>query len=138
MKKTLICSLLAIATASFATESQQGMSIDMPSSASSVSTKTVTTKKTPKTMDAMPMNKNFNKDDVQPIDQPKQPEQLVGSNAATWTPKYLEVKDFKKCLGIQEYRGWEGYCMPKKKLDECPTDSWKSLQKMNLVPCSKD
>lgn len=46
-------------------------------------------------MDAMPINKNFDKNDVQPIDQPKQPEQLVGSNSTTWTPKYLEIKGFK-------------------------------------------
>lgn len=137
MKKLLLCTILATTSICFAAETQQDISIDMPTNASSVNTQQITTKKAPKTMDSMPINKNFDKNDVQPIDQPKQPEQLVGSNSTTWTPKYLEIKGFKKCLSVQEYRGWEGYCMPEKKTDKCPKDSWRSLQKMNLVPCAK-
>lgn len=136
MKKLILCTLLITSSLCFAAETEQDISVNMPTSASSVSTQE-NPKKAPKTMDALPMQKNFDKANIQPIDQPKQEEQMVGSNSATWTPKYLEVKGFKKCLSVQEYRGWEGYCMPTKKLKECAKDSWKSLQKMNLVPCAK-
>ncbi len=62
---------------------------------------------------------------------------LVGQDPATWTPEYLNVKDFKMCLGVENTRGWEGYCMPDEQPIECPDESWEQLQKMKLKDCQK-
>ncbi|WP_150467254.1 hypothetical protein [Francisella sp. SYW-9] len=98
-------------------------------------------KKAPTAMNAMPINVTTeqakqNQNKIQ-IDQPKQKEQVVGSSSSTWTPAYLKVKKFKKCLSTQEYRGWKGYCLPSKQPKKCPSESWSELNKMNLIPCSK-
>ncbi|QIW09202.1 hypothetical protein [Francisella sp. LA112445] len=93
-------------------------------------------KKAPTAMNAMPINVTAKQNNIQ-IDQPKQKEQLLGSSSSTWTPAYLKVKKFKKCLSTQEYRGWKGYCLPNKQPEKCPDASWKELNKMNLIPCSK-
>lgn len=132
MKKLLLCAALASTSFCFASESSQDIST------SAVTIDKQITVKPKKTMDAASVKKGYDKPEIQTIDQPKQEEQLVGSNPETWTPKYLDVKNYKKCLGIQEYRGWEGYCMPTKRPSECPKKSWDTLQEMNLVPCSKD
>lgn len=63
---------------------------------------------------------------------------LVGSNPATQTPGYLSVKGFKKCLQVENMRGWSGYCMPESRPEKCPKDSWKELSKINIVDCSKE
>ncbi|MED7787921.1 hypothetical protein [Francisella sp. 19X1-34] len=96
-------------------------------------------KKAPSAMNAMPINvtaQQVKQNKIQ-IDQPKQKEQLVGSSSSTWTPAYLKVKKFKKCLSTEEYRGWKGYCLPKKQPKGCPDTSWNQLNKMNLIPCSE-
>jgi hypothetical protein len=74
-------------------------------------------------------------DAVQANDESK-PRHLVGSNPATWTPGYLSIPGYKKCLNVVNLRGWDGYCMPKTKNDKCEKDSWKKLQEMKLMPCS--
>lgn len=94
--------------------------------------------KTTTAMSAMPINTDPKSSQNQiKIDQPKQKEQLMGSSSSTWTPAYLKVKKFKKCLSTQDYRGWQGYCLPSKQPKKCPDASWSELNKMNLVPCSK-
>jgi hypothetical protein len=133
MKKTLICTLLAISTASFASELK-----DTTQNFASGSTATETIVKAPRAMNALPVNKNIDEEAIQMVDQPKQAKEKVGSNSATWTPAYLKVDNYKNCLDIQEYRGWEGLCMPTDKPENCPSDSWSQLQEMNLVPCAKD
>ncbi|ASG67107.1 hypothetical protein fh0823_20890 [Francisella halioticida] len=94
--------------------------------------------KNPTAMNALPINisKQSKQNKIQ-IDQPKQKEQLIGSSSSTWTPAYLKVKKFKKCLSTEDYRGWQGYCLPSKQPKKCPDTSWKELNKMNLIPCSK-
>ena len=62
---------------------------------------------------------------------------LVGQDSSTWTPAYLSVDKFKDCLSVQNMRGWEGYCMPDDKPDNCPSNSWDELEKMNLILCQK-
>ncbi|MFT4693814.1 MAG: hypothetical protein ACI8TE_000712 [Francisella sp.] len=141
MKKTLICSLLAIAiaTASFANDTTDATStanIASGSSAPQIQTESII--KAPAAMNALPVNKNIDENAIQMVDQPKQAKEKVGSNSATWTPAYLKVDNYKNCLDIQEYRGWEGLCMPTDKPKNCPSDSWSQLQEMNLVPCTKD
>ncbi|AIT09651.1 hypothetical protein LO80_06525 [Candidatus Francisella endociliophora] len=93
---------------------------------------------TPMAMNATPtpMSKEIKEGNIPNIDQPKQQEQLVGSNSNTWTPAYLKVKKFKKCLDVQDYRGWEGYCLPSKQPKKCPDKSWNKLSEMNLIPCA--
>lgn len=46
---------------------------------------------------------------------------------AVLPPKYLGVKDFQKCLATKNMGTWQSWCMPAKKLDACPDDSWKQL-----------
>ncbi|MBK2024739.1 hypothetical protein [Francisella philomiragia] len=93
---------------------------------------------TPMPMNATPspLSKEAKEGTVPAIDQPKQQEQLVGSDSATWTPAYLSVKKFKKCLAIENYRGWQGYCLPSEKPKKCPDESWDQLSEMNLIPCT--
>jgi hypothetical protein len=136
MKKILICSLLAIATTSFASEVKDIVNTENMASGSSI-TQTESTIKTPKAMNALPINKDIDGNKIQMIDQPKQSSELVGSNSATWSPAYLKVKSYKKCLDVQDYRGWQGLCMPTDKPDDCLPESWTKLQEMNLVPCAK-
>ena len=133
MEKILICTLLAISTASFASEIK-----DTTQNLVSGSTATKTTIKTPTAMNALPVNKDIDEDAIQMVDQPKQAKELMGSGSGTWTPAYLKVDNYKKCLGVQEYRGWEGLCMPTDQPKDCSDNSWSKLQEMNLVPCAKD
>lgn len=93
---------------------------------------------TPMAMNATPtpLAKDIREGNIPVIDQPKQQQQLVGSDSSTWTPAYLKVKKFKKCLSTENYRGWQGYCFPAEQPKECPNESWDELSKMNLIPCS--
>jgi hypothetical protein len=93
---------------------------------------------TPMAMNATPtpIGEDIKEGNIPKIDQPKQPEQMVGSNSSTWTPAYLSVKKFNKCLKSQKYRGWQGYCLPKQQPKNCPDESWQELTQMNLIPCS--
>ena len=83
-----------------------------------------------------PMGEDIKKGNLPTIDQPKQQDQLDGYDPSIWTPAYLKVKNFKKCLAVEDYRGWQGYCLPPKQPKDCPKKSWKKLSKMNLIPCS--
>lgn len=83
-----------------------------------------------------PLGKDIREGNIPTIDQPKQQQQLVGSDSSTWTPAYLKVKKFKKCLSTENYRGWQGYCFPAEQPKECPDQSWDELSKMNLIPCT--
>ncbi len=125
MKKTLICSLLAIASASFASQAKD-------TTESFVSGSSI---KAPNEINALPVNKEIDEYAIQKVDQAKE---LVGSAPHTWTPAYLKVESYKNCLDEHNYRGWQGLCMPAEQPKECPDNSWSKLQEMNLVPCSKD
>ena len=139
MKKTLICSLLAIVTTSFANETKGDNTVkNIVSGSTTTQAQKKSTIKTPKAMNALPINKDVNEDAMQMVDQPKQAEEIIGSNSTTWTPAYLKVKSYKECLSVQDYRGWQGLCMPAEKPKNCPDSSWSKLQEMNLVPCAKD
>ena len=139
MKKTLICSLLAIATASFANDTTDTTSTtNIASGSSATPIQTESTIKTPKAMNALPVNKDFDEDKLQIIDQPKRAKELVGSNSATWTPAYLKIEGYEKCLDVQDYRGWQGLCMPADQPKDCLDNSWSKLHEMNLVPCTKE
>ena len=62
---------------------------------------------------------------------------LVGNNPATWTPRYLSIKDFKKCLVSEHINGWSKYCIPSQQPKECPDNSWILLKKENIQTCLK-
>lgn len=129
MKKSiLILSTYLLFSVGFSAEIKSGSTVKVK----------VTKPSTPVPMNAMPSPalKDAREGKIQEIDQPKQQDQLTGSNSSTWTPAYLKVKKFKKCLSIQNYRGWEGYCLPKEQPENCPDESWDELSEMNLIPCS--
>ena len=67
--------------------------------------------------------------------QVKTQSKLVGNNPDTYTPKYLSVKDFKKCLEVQVVANWDQLCIPAKRLNNCPVKSWNKLKNMDLKPC---
>lgn len=50
-------------------------------------------------------------------------------------PKYLQVKDFKECLGTEQISTYSQYCMPKHKPEHCPFDSWQQLVKLDMPGC---
>ncbi|AFJ42617.1 hypothetical protein [Francisella orientalis] len=103
---------------------------------SATDTKKSSTTPIPMNATPSPLSKEAKEGTIPAIDQPKQQEQLVGSNSATWTPAYLSVKKFKKCLAVENYRGWQGYCLPSEKPKKCPNESWDQLSEMNLIPCT--
>ncbi|STQ91163.1 hypothetical protein EV682_103349 [Iodobacter fluviatilis] len=49
------------------------------------------------------------------------------NSAAALPPKYLEIKDFKKCLKDKAVDSYYILCMPDKKPATCPRASWKQL-----------
>jgi len=59
---------------------------------------------------------------------------------AAMPPKYLEVKDFKKCLAEKHSDTYSAWCMPEKKVKACPSVSWKQLRALKgqdaLPSCS--
>ncbi|WP_150466343.1 hypothetical protein [Francisella sp. SYW-9] len=63
------------------------------------------------------------------------PPKMVGTNSGTYTPKYLSVPEYKKCLDTHDFGTWKGYCLPSKIKDGCPTSSFKELRKLNLIGC---
>ncbi|GAA5253092.1 hypothetical protein [Candidatus Rickettsia kedanie] len=50
-------------------------------------------------------------------------------------PKYLQVKDFKECLGTEQVSIHTQYCMLGHKPEHCPFDSWQQLVKLDLPKC---
>jgi len=50
-------------------------------------------------------------------------------------PKYLQVKDFKECLGTEQVSTHTQYCMPQYKPNACPLDSWQQLVKLDMPKC---
>ncbi|MED7789100.1 hypothetical protein [Francisella sp. 19X1-34] len=63
---------------------------------------------------------------------------MVGTNSGTYTPKYLSVPEYKKCLETHDFGTWKGYCLPSQIKDGCPTSSFKELRKLNLIGCQND
>lgn len=63
---------------------------------------------------------------------------MVGTNPGTYTPKYLSVPEYKKCLETHDFGTWKGYCLPSKIKDGCPTSSFNELRKLNLIGCQDD
>lgn len=50
-------------------------------------------------------------------------------------PKYLQIKDFKKCLNVKQQDTYYYYCLPANKPKLCPQNSWEQLTLMDLLPC---
>ncbi len=46
---------------------------------------------------------------------------------AVTPPRYLETKDFKQCLNVQDFGSWQGWCLPADKPVGCPAASWEQL-----------
>ncbi|MBK2026187.1 hypothetical protein AB9G23_09595 [Francisella philomiragia] len=63
---------------------------------------------------------------------------LMGSDKSTYTPDYLSIPKYEKCLGKEAVQDSILWCLPKEKPKSCPTKSWKKLQTVNLVPCMSD
>jgi hypothetical protein len=53
----------------------------------------------------------------------------INGNAAP-EPKYLEIKDFKKCLSTEDMGSYQSWCMPAKKPASCPAKSWTQLSEL--------
>ena len=52
-------------------------------------------------------------------------------------PAYLSVSDWKQCLAIENKGTWKAYCLPQKRLSNCPIASWKKLTSGHLVTACK-
>ena len=63
---------------------------------------------------------------------------MIGKNLPTYTPDYLSVPKFEKCLGKEAVQNAILWCLPKEKPKSCPIKSWEKLQTVNLVPCMSD
>ncbi|API86778.1 hypothetical protein [Francisella uliginis] len=60
---------------------------------------------------------------------------MVGRNPGTYTPKYLSISKYKKCLETHDFGTWKGYCLPSKIKDDCPASSFNKLKKLDLPSC---
>ena len=49
---------------------------------------------------------------------------------AALPPKYLEVKDFKKCLAEKDMGTYSMWCLPANKPEACPKESWEQLNNL--------
>ncbi|ASG68046.1 hypothetical protein fh0823_05320 [Francisella halioticida] len=63
---------------------------------------------------------------------------MVGTNSGTYTPKYLSVPEYKKCLEVYSFGSWKGYCLPNKIKNHCPTSSFNKLKQLDLLNCQED
>lgn len=62
---------------------------------------------------------------------------VVLDSAAALPPKYLEVKDFRRCLATQQIGSYRTWCILAAKPENCPATSWYQLQALggkNQVP----
>lgn len=50
-------------------------------------------------------------------------------------PKYLQVKDFKECLGTEQVNTYTQYCVPEHKPEHCSFESWQQLVKLDISRC---
>lgn len=55
---------------------------------------------------------------------------MIVGGPATATPKYLSVPNFRDCMGSIDHDGWSGWCMLKKRPDNCSRLSWNALQEL--------
>jgi len=60
----------------------------------------------------------------------------LGVDSASIPPAYLQVAKFKNCLDTEDMGGWQGYCLPEERNNDCPLKSWDKLKTMNLIACS--
>ena len=93
MKKItiILLGMIASTSISFASDKNATMTLTVPSN----SHVTIDVANTDNTTDEIVNNQ----EDVHAKKQTKG-EKLVGTNSASWTPKYLSVDDYKKCLDI--------------------------------------
>ena len=49
---------------------------------------------------------------------------------AAFPPKYLDVKDFDRCLTEKDMGSYRAWCLPAKKPATCPKESWQQLNQL--------
>jgi hypothetical protein len=52
---------------------------------------------------------------------------IASGSSAALPPKYLAVKDFKRCLAVQQFATYRAWCMPTAQPESCPAASWAEL-----------
>ena len=53
------------------------------------------------------------------------------NSAAALPPKYLGIKDFKRCLATQQIDSYRAWCIPAEKPGICPATSWDQLKALS-------
>ncbi|WP_119342569.1 hypothetical protein [Facilibium subflavum] len=72
---------------------------------------------------------------LKPSDQKGVKESQLVSGMGMLPPKYLEVKDYQKCLQTRDNGSWQSWCLPQQKPKDCPQDSWDALSAQNIPDC---
>lgn len=49
---------------------------------------------------------------------------------AVLPPRYLAIKNFKRCLATKNQGTWTAWCLPSQKPDRCPASSWHQLNQL--------
>lgn len=62
-------------------------------------------------------------------------ENMVGTNPDTYTPKYVQIKGFEKCLGTKSMGSWKSWCLPKNKPSQCANSAWQELKNTTNSKC---
>jgi hypothetical protein len=64
------------------------------------------------------------------------------SSHAALPPKYLQIKGFEQCLSTHQVDTYTAWCMPAKKMKNCPQTSWNQLTALSgndkLADCARD
>ncbi|KAL3121869.1 hypothetical protein niasHT_000434 [Heterodera trifolii] len=45
-------------------------------------------------------------------------------------PKYLQIRDYRKCTGIKDAGGWASLCLPSRQKAFCPDIAWNALNSL--------
>jgi hypothetical protein len=64
------------------------------------------------------------------------------SSHAALPPKFLQIKGFEQCLGTHQIDTYTAWCMPAKKMKNCPQTSWNQLKALSgndkIADCARD
>ena len=53
---------------------------------------------------------------------------VATASVAALPPKYLGIKDFKRCLAVRQFATYRAWCMPAAQPESCPAASWAELK----------
>ena len=69
------------------------------------------------------------------IPKDKTTHKMIGTNPNTYTPQYVQIKGFEKCLSTKSMGTWRSWCLPQSKPNKCSTYAWQKLKNTKVSKC---